>query len=370
MSGWWDYLKQQSETIIQACKEDLAEFSGQITTDSQDAVKQLQQEITLRVDGVDLPDVVKHMVSPTMGGDESTSDTPSTTLTKANASTKITSTREEEDILNLRSSVDTYALDPMDVPAEQEAYSSWSLEFDVSKEKAAIAALLVESSHVRDLHTHLVPDRVDYEEFWSRYFFRLHLYKEGQRRRAALFEQVEDDQDELGGWDWVGEEHDGPQVGEGEHGLREDMTAAPSDDGAGMSKRPHDDVYQAVKQDDDEHGPSDESSTQPEASPNGGGVGGGGGTPVSMIASPVTDDMNDAKGMLDITEEKDDPESLRDVVIPQDDLDAELDLIGSAKNSSPAMAKDDEEINWEDLLDGDDESFLIEDDDDDTDGWS
>lgn len=52
-------------------------------------------------------------------------------------------------------------------------YAVWKSKFDLQACQSDISTILVCCSHVRTLHSQLVPAQVSYEAFWTRYFFQI-----------------------------------------------------------------------------------------------------------------------------------------------------------------------------------------------------
>ena len=52
-------------------------------------------------------------------------------------------------------------------------YAEWKSKFDIQACQSDISTILVCCSHVRTLHSQLVPAQVSYEAFWMRYFFKV-----------------------------------------------------------------------------------------------------------------------------------------------------------------------------------------------------
>jgi hypothetical protein len=82
----------------------------------------------------------------------------------------------------------TYLTDP--VP--NDAYEEWlrSNEFNVETRKGDITQLLMQAPHVRSFFARFVPAQTTHAEFWSRYYFRLHLIDEEEERRARLLRRA------------------------------------------------------------------------------------------------------------------------------------------------------------------------------------
>lgn len=94
----------------------------------------------------------------------------------------IHSTRFDAQLHAIHSSSDSFAKDP--ASAE---YEKWTAEFDVEKKTDAIASDLEKYQELRRSMEKLVPEKVDYADFWARYYFLLMVIEtEEQRRRDML----------------------------------------------------------------------------------------------------------------------------------------------------------------------------------------
>jgi len=80
-------------------------------------------------------------------------------------------------------------------------------KFDISSKTSEISELLQNNAVMAQLHTQLVPESIPYEDFWTRYFYRL-----GRLRnpRAAMALSPDESDDELG---WGGEDAEGDALG-------------------------------------------------------------------------------------------------------------------------------------------------------------
>lgn len=95
----------------------------------------------------------------------------------------IHSTRFDAQLHAIHSSIDSFAKDPV-----SPKYEKWkSGEFDVDKKTEAIATDLDKYEELRRAMEKLVPEKVDYAQFWTRYYFlRMVVETEEQRRRDML----------------------------------------------------------------------------------------------------------------------------------------------------------------------------------------
>ena len=94
----------------------------------------------------------------------------------------IHSTRFDAQLHAIHSSLESFTTDP----ASSE-YGKWKDGFDVEKKTDAIAHDLEKHQELRKTMEKLVPEKVDYKDFWTRYYFlRMVVETEEQRRREML----------------------------------------------------------------------------------------------------------------------------------------------------------------------------------------
>lgn len=94
----------------------------------------------------------------------------------------IHTTRFDAQLHAIHSSFDSFAKDPV-----SPEYETWKKEFDVDKKTDAIASDLEKYQELRRSMEKLVPEKVDYADFWARYYFLLMVIEtEEQRRRDML----------------------------------------------------------------------------------------------------------------------------------------------------------------------------------------
>ncbi|KAL8704519.1 MAG: hypothetical protein Q9201_002328 [Fulgogasparrea decipioides] len=94
----------------------------------------------------------------------------------------IHTTRFDAQLHAIHSSLDSFARDP-----ESGEYDNWHRDFDVEEKTDAIAADVEKYEGLRKAMEKLVPEKVEYKTFWSRYYFlRMVIESEEQRRREML----------------------------------------------------------------------------------------------------------------------------------------------------------------------------------------
>ena len=79
--------------------------------------------------------------------------------------------RLQAQLYALASDPATFLTDPD--PQDQTDYESWKSDLD--KRQGEISDLMVTNANIRKSYSTLVPDKVNHNLFWKRYFFKVHL---------------------------------------------------------------------------------------------------------------------------------------------------------------------------------------------------
>ena len=91
-------------------------------------------------------------------------------------------TRFEAQLHAIHTSLDKFDKDP-----ESGEYANWKIEFDVENKTEAIAKDLDKYEELRKTMEKLVPEKVEYKDFWCRYYFlRMVVEADEQRRKEML----------------------------------------------------------------------------------------------------------------------------------------------------------------------------------------
>lgn len=91
--------------------------------------------------------------------------------------------RLDADIAALQRDSSTYCEDPDD----QEDFKAWKTTFDVDSSKVShINKIVAENIFMSELQARLVPMVVEYDIFWTRYFYRVHKLEEKHAQVAEL----------------------------------------------------------------------------------------------------------------------------------------------------------------------------------------
>lgn len=88
----------------------------------------------------------------------------------------------------IRKDPKTYCHEPEGPP---EMYESWLESFDISDYQDEMTTIMITYPSVQDFYDKLVPTSVSHLEFWRRYFYRVHLLRKAEAKRAELIQQAE-----------------------------------------------------------------------------------------------------------------------------------------------------------------------------------
>ncbi|MCJ1312523.1 hypothetical protein MMC25_006197 [Agyrium rufum] len=133
-------------------------------------------------------------------------------------------TRYDAQFHAIHSSLDSFTKDP----ATPE-YGKWKEGFDVEAKTDEIAKDLEKYTELRSAMEKLVPERVEYEEFWRRYWFLRMVVERDEERRKELLKGTSNEEEEVG-WDEDSEDESSstPQPAASETTIS--TTKAPSPD--------------------------------------------------------------------------------------------------------------------------------------------
>ena len=94
--------------------------------------------------------------------------------------------RLEADINSMQRDSATYC----DEPADTSDFQAWRAKFDLAVYKPAVEGLITENAFMAELQARIVPVIVEYDAFWTRYFYRLHLLEVRKRMLQILHQAL------------------------------------------------------------------------------------------------------------------------------------------------------------------------------------
>ncbi|XP_038988649.1 BSD domain-containing protein C22A12.14c [Phoenix dactylifera] len=104
--------------------------------------------------------------------------------------------RFEAQVLAIQSDPSTFSEEPEDA----EDFKQWRLRVNLAEKEEEIENLCYENGALEGFLGKLVPTVVNYDTFWSRYYYRVHKLKQAEDARVKLVKRVisrEEDEDDL-----------------------------------------------------------------------------------------------------------------------------------------------------------------------------
>ncbi|KAJ7972843.1 BSD domain-containing protein 1 [Quillaja saponaria] len=104
--------------------------------------------------------------------------------------------RFDSQVRTIQGDASTYCEEPEDM----NDYNKWKLEFSLNEKYEETEDLLEENNDVDSIYKMVVPNSVDHETFWTRYYYRVHKIKQTEVFRAKLVSAISREEEELS-WD-------------------------------------------------------------------------------------------------------------------------------------------------------------------------
>lgn len=128
-------------------------------------------------------------------------------------SQKVTSTRTEAQLYALHTSPELYLTN-----SEDEAFDEFKKGFKLDSKTDEIADLLKQNVEFNKLSTSIVPEKVSYEEFWTRYFYLYDkILKEESNRKKLLREGNDSNETRNENLQWSDDEGDNEESNKSKH---------------------------------------------------------------------------------------------------------------------------------------------------------
>lgn len=229
--GGWSFgglvktLTTRSESVLETYRRDLKEFGSGLKKETDlfrevasRAVKELPASIevgTSAIDGVlkSTAEIISHgkdaLLAPSDHDHESdASETQSSRVYN----------RFQSQLVTIQTDMRTYC----EVPEDLDDYSKWQLGFVLDEKKEEIEKLVGDA--LEGMYKRVVPNEVDHDTFWYRYFYRVHKLKQQEDMRAKLVRRSlsVDDEEELT-WDVDDDDDDDEDVEEAKEKLERNV---------------------------------------------------------------------------------------------------------------------------------------------------
>lgn len=145
--------------------------------------------------------------------------------------------RFEAQLRTLQSNKDAY----LEEPEDSNSYKEWKLEFELGNREEEIEDSMKENEVMRKIYEEVVPEKIERESFWCRYFYRVHKLKEAEETRAKLVKRAisgEDDEDLS--WDFDDEEGGGGEGGDDKQEHKRSGSASKGESSGGNAEKQSD----------------------------------------------------------------------------------------------------------------------------------
>ncbi|XP_016436725.2 uncharacterized protein LOC107762842 [Nicotiana tabacum] len=202
--GLFKTLSTRSESVLETYRKDLQEFGSGLKKETElfrevasRAVKDLPNSIEV-IDGV-----IKSTAEIISQGKDSllasSDDVEPETPDQNRVLNSTRYSRFESQLINIQNDPNTFCLEPEDL----EEYKKWKLSFDLKEKNEEVENLIGKIGSLEGIYKRVVPNEVDHETFWYRYFYRVYKLEQQESVRAKLVKRaisIDDDDEELS-WD-------------------------------------------------------------------------------------------------------------------------------------------------------------------------
>ncbi|XP_054717066.1 BSD domain-containing protein 1-like [Uloborus diversus] len=195
LPSWFQVAKEKSSNALEFMKRDLTEFSHVVQTDAVAAVSStaaiIKEKLTVEsaesVAGKARQSIssVLETITDVFAPQKEIEDTE---LIMIKNSEPVPLDWWQSQLYMIRKDPKTFSHEPEGPP---EMYENWLESFDASEHQDEMAEVIMTCSEVRALYDKLVPTSVSHLEFWQRYFYRVHLLRKAQAKRADLMRRAE-----------------------------------------------------------------------------------------------------------------------------------------------------------------------------------
>ncbi|KAL9331738.1 hypothetical protein ACSQ67_001348 [Phaseolus vulgaris] len=174
----WKRLSAKSELIIETYRRDLQEFGTG-----------LKKEIEVAHGSLE---TVGHVI-----------DQFGNTVAKGTANiishgkdAILLDSESDNDVRAIQDDVSTYT----EVPEDLDGYEKWKSGFSLEGKSEEMEELLRENEGMESVYRRVVPNVVDRDTFWCRYYYRVYRFKKAEDVRARLVRRMSREEEELS-WD-------------------------------------------------------------------------------------------------------------------------------------------------------------------------
>ncbi|XP_060179659.1 uncharacterized protein LOC132609615 [Lycium barbarum] len=197
--GLFKTLSTRSESVLETYRKDLQEFGSGLKKETE-----LLREVASREVGNTVSHVIKSTTEIISQGKDTllAPDDNDVVEPETPDSGRVNPTRYsrfESQLVSIQSDPNTFCVGPEDLGE----YEKWKSGFDLKEKSKEVELLIGENGCLESMYKRVVPNEVDNESFWFRYFYKVEKLKQQESVRAKLVKRaisIDDDDEELS-WD-------------------------------------------------------------------------------------------------------------------------------------------------------------------------
>ncbi|XP_009356725.2 BSD domain-containing protein 1 [Pyrus x bretschneideri] len=196
-------LSTRSESVIETYRRDLQEFGLGLKKEIEVAQGSLET-VGHVID--EFGNTVLQGTAQILAGDESdSSDAKDQSFSSQQSMNSKRYSRFDAQVRAIQGDASTYCEEPEDL----DDYGKWQSGFDLEEKGEEIERLVEENGAVEGIYKSVVPNSVDHESFWCRYFYRVYKLRQAEDVRVNLVKRaISIEEDEELSWDVDDDEYD------------------------------------------------------------------------------------------------------------------------------------------------------------------
>ncbi|WJX20023.1 hypothetical protein P8452_09628 [Trifolium repens] len=205
-------LTAKSESIIETYRRDLQEFSTGLKNEievAQDSVGEIGSTVIKGTAQI-ISQGKEAILAVNLDSDNATSS--ATTNRDSNSLDSKRYSRFDAQIGAIQGDAGTYT----DVPEDLDEFNEWKLGFVLDGKSDEMESLFRENDAMESVYKRVVPNSIDHETFWYRYYYKVYRLKKAEDVRAKLVRRISKDEEDLS-WDVEDDDNDEDGVEEKEN---------------------------------------------------------------------------------------------------------------------------------------------------------
>ncbi|KAK7378316.1 hypothetical protein VNO80_03755 [Phaseolus coccineus] len=203
IGGLWKMLSAKSELIIETYRRDLQEFGTglkkeiEVAHGSLETVGHVIDQFGNTV-AKGTANIISHGKDAILLDSESDNDvnTKNKRCTDKKSFNSRRYSRFDAQVRAIQGDVSTYT----EVPEDLDGYEKWKSGFSLEGKSEEMEELLRENEGMESVYRRVVPNVVDRNTFWCRYYYRVYRFKKTEDMRARLVRRMSREEEELS-WD-------------------------------------------------------------------------------------------------------------------------------------------------------------------------